>query len=383
MPRRIAAMSCLLGAVLLCLQAACAPTRDQIANEPIEIGVIAPVTGSVSVWGTNTLRGIQLAAEEVNEAGGLSGRSIELVTEDSKCEPEEAVRVLRNFIERRDLQVVLGNVCSSNVLAMAPIAQRNEVVLFSTGASNPKISEAGDFIFRNWPSDAIQGKLTALYAWEIGSFRESAVLYVNNAYGQGLEEVFSEEFEQMGGEVLLSETYSEGATDFRGQLSRIKERAPDLLYLPAYTQEYPLILRQVEEVGLEVPVIASETFDDSETIQAAGGAAEGVIFPSPAAFDTERAQGAAFREAFVEKFGEAPGITADTAYDALMIVAQAMQEGARTGPEIRDYLLDLEGYEGVAGTTTFDSRGDAPKEITFYEVREGQPVALERNPTLP
>jgi branched-chain amino acid transport system substrate-binding protein len=375
-------ISGLLAAVLVCLQVACSPSEGPETGEAIKIGVIVPVTGSVSVWGENTLHGIQLAAEQVNEAGGIAGERVELVVEDSKCEPEEAVRILRNFIDRRAIQVVLGNVCSSNVLAMAPIAQRNQVVLFSTGASNPKISEAGDFIFRNWPSDAVQGRLTAHYAREGGDFERAAILYVNNAYGQGLEQVFREEFEQMGGEVLLSETYSEGATDFRGPLSRIKERNPELLYLPAYTQEYPLILRQAEEIGLEAPILGSETFDDPQTIQAAGDAAEGVVFPSPAAFDTERPKGAAFQEAFVEKFGKSPGITADTAYDALMIVAEAMESGARTGPELRDYIMNLKDFEGVAGLTTFDAQGDAPKAITFYEVREGQAVPLDY-PTTP
>jgi len=375
MPRGV-----LFAASLLCLQVACAPKGQPAASLPIEIGVIAPTTGSLAVWGENTVRGIQLAADELNEAGGVSGRKIDLAVRDSKCEPAEAVRLLRSFIAERQIQVVLGIDCSADVLAMAPIAQENRVVLFSTGASNPEISQAGDFIFRNWPSDAIQGRLTAKYARDLGRFQRAAILYVDNAYGQGLDQVFGQELEAMGGQVVLSEAYPEGATDVRAQLARIKAQSPDLLYLPAYTKELPIILQQAKAIGLQAHVIASETFDDPGTIEAAGAAAEGVVFPSPAAFDTQRPQGAKFQQAFEKKFGEPPGVTADTGYDALNMVAQAMEHGATTGMEIKDYLSGLEGYEGVAGETTFDRHGDAPKNVTFYEVRQGRPVALEQTP---
>ena len=133
-------------------------------------------------------------------------------------------------------------------------------------------------------------------------------------------------------------------------------------------------------MGLAAHVIASETFDDPGTMAAAGAAAEGVVFPSPAAFDTRRPQGAKFQQAFETKYGQPPGVTADTAYDALMMVTQAMEHGATKGPEIRDYLFALKGYAGVAGVTTFDRHGDAPKNVTFYEVRQGKPVALDQTP---
>lgn len=371
-------MNLVLILVVVCSFLACGGRSGGRTTEKyIEVGVIAPLTGSVPVWGQNTVRGIQLAAKEINATGGISGKELRLLIEDSKCEPQEAVRILRKFITSQDVRVVLGNVCSSNVLAMAPIAERNKVVLFSTGASNPKISDAGDYVFRNWPSDAIQGKLTAEYAATAVNLQNAAIFYVNNAYGQGLESVFREEFEKLGGAVVLSETYAEGATDFRAQLSRIKDSAPQGLYLPAYTQEYPLILRQAEEIGFSGPIIASETFDDPRTIADGGSAAEGVVFPSPAAFDTQNELGHKFYEAFKTEYGEEPGITADTAYDALRIVAAAFESGASSGPEVRDYLLNLKDFPGVAGATTFDEKGDAPKEIMFYQVREGKAVPLD------
>lgn len=358
---------------LVLLLQGCSPA----AKEAVSVGVIVPTTGSISVWGVNSERGIRLAAKQINAAGGIDGAELRLVVEDSECKPEKAVAALRGLISR-GVQVVLGNICSSNVLAMAPIAEESQVVLFSTGASNPAISDAGDFVFRNWPSDSIQGDLTAEYAFRHG-FKNVAILYVDNAYGQGLEGEFRKHFQELGGTMALtpSETYAEGDDDFHAQLDRITGSGADALYLPAYTREYPLILRQLRELGSEIPVIASETFDDPQTIEQAGSAAEGVVFPSPAAFDETTPQGREFAQAFEEEFGKPPGVTADTAFDAMEIVADALSSGARTGSAIKDYLYGLEDYKGVAGTVHFDANGDAQKTVHFYRVAEGVAAPVE------
>jgi branched-chain amino acid transport system substrate-binding protein len=373
--RRAPTIAAASAAVLPLVLALCACSRPPL--EPIDVGVLVPLTGSLSVWGVNTERGIRLAAEHVNAAGGVDGRRIRLLVEDSECKPETAVTVLRGWTARGDVPVVLGAICSSDVLAMAPIAERGEVVILSTGASNPAISDAGEFVFRNWPSDRIQGELTADYAYGRG-LRNVAILFVDNAYGRGLEAVFGEHFGALGGALAVtpSESYTEGDGDFRAQLSRIAGSGADALYLPAYTREYPLILAQARELGLEIPIVASETFDDPATIERSGAAAEGVVFPSPASFDRSAPQGRAFVAAFERAYGEPPGITSDTAFDAMNIVAGAISAGARTGPEIRDFLNALEDYPGIAGVVEFDARGDAPKRIVFYSVSGGVATPL-------
>lgn len=354
-------------ALLVLTLPACAPSPE----EPIEVGVLVPISGSLSVWGVNSERGVRLAADRINAAGGIDGRPVRLLVEDSECEPEKAVSVLRDWIARGDVPVVVGAICSSDVLAMAPVAEAGEVVVLSTGASNPAISDAGEFVFRNWPSDRIQGELTADHAFERG-FRNVAVLFVDNAYGRGLEAVFAEHFRQLGGAIASpSQSYAEGDDDFGAQIARIRSSGADALYLPAYTREYPRILSQARELGLEIPILASETFDDPETVARSGAAAEGVVFPSPASFDRSSPRGREFVAAFEDAFGEPPGITSDTAFDAMNMIGEALAAGARTGPRIRDFLNDLEDYRGVAGTVTFDSRGDAPKAVIFYSVSGG------------
>jgi branched-chain amino acid transport system substrate-binding protein len=371
---------------LLSTLPACSPRPE----EPIEVGVLVPLTGSLRIWGINSERGIRLAADRINAAGGIGGRPIHLLVEDSECRPETAVAALRRWIAAGEVPAVLGAICSSDVLAMGPVAESGQVVVLSTGASNPAISDAGELIFRNWPSDRVQGHLTADYAIAQG-FETVAILYVDNAYGRGLEQVFTERFREHGGTVKLSpseshsESYSEGDTDFRAQLEKILAAGADALYLPAYTAEYPAILSQARELGLEIPIIASETFDDPETIERSGAAAEGVVFPSPGSIDRSTPRGREFAEAFESTYGEPPGITSDTGFDAMSLIAEALSHGARTGPEIRDFLNGLEGYEGVAGAVAFDSNGDAGKEIRFYTVSGGvtEQLSLELHADAP
>lgn len=372
LPRIITAVAATVP--LLLTLGACSPPPP---TEPLEIGVLVPLSGSLAVWGVNSERGVKLAAERINAAGGIDGRPVDLLVEDSECKPERAVAVLRGWSARGDVPAVVGAICSSDVLAMAPVAESSEIVVLSTGASNPAISEAGHFIFRNWPSDRIQGELTAEYAYEQG-YRKVAILYVDNAYGEGLETVFGERFQELGGALALSPpaSYAEGDDDFSDQISGIKESGADALYLPAYTHEYPAILAQVREAGLTIPIIASETFDDPDTIERAGAAAAGVVFPSPASFDASTPQGREFADAFASAYGEVPGITSDTAFDAMNMIAEALRAGARTGPEIQRFLSSLQGYQGVAGTVAFDAHGDAPKAIHFYSVSGGQAKPL-------
>lgn len=372
---RVAVVAAVAATLLWTLEACSPPSESGSEPEPdpLYVGVLVPASGSLAVWGVNSERGIRLAADRINADGGI-GRPVQLLVEDSECEPEKAVSVLEGWISRGDVPVVLGAACSSDVLAMAPIAERSEIVVLSTGASNPEISEAGEFVFRNWPSDRIQGALTADHASESG-YRKAAILFVDNAYGQGLEQVFRERFAELGGAVVASRAYPQGDTDFHAEIADLAGAGADVLYLPAYTEEYPTILAQAQE--LEVPILAAETFDDPETIASAGEAADGAVFPSPGSIDRSTPEGEDFAAAFEGRYGEPAGITSDTGFDAMNLVAEALAGGARTGPEIRDFLNRVEGYRGAAGTIEFDAAGDAGKEIAFYSVSGGVAERLE------
>jgi branched-chain amino acid transport system substrate-binding protein len=167
-------------------------TRERQPDQPdtVTIGAILPLTGSAAPYGKNARRGIELALEEINANGGVNGKKVKVLYEDSKTEPKEAVSALRKLHSSSGVKFIIGDINSTGVLAMAPIAVRERILLLSPGASNPKISDAGDYIFRNWHSDALEGQVDADHAYSTLGWREAAVLYVNAAYGAGLAETF-------------------------------------------------------------------------------------------------------------------------------------------------------------------------------------------------
>ena len=230
-------------------------------EKEIKIGAVLPLTGSAAVWGENSRMGLEIALEEVNAAGGVKGKKVNLIFEDSQSDSAKAVSALQKLISTDKVSVVIGDIASSSVLAMAPIAEKAKVVLLSPGASNPDISKAGEFIFRNWQSDALEGKVDAKYAYEhLG--KNVAVLYVSNAYGTGLKTVFEESFQKLGGKILASESFEQGATDMRSQLNKIRSLKLDAIYMPGYPPEMAILLRQAKEMGIKVPFLSVQAFDD-------------------------------------------------------------------------------------------------------------------------
>jgi branched-chain amino acid transport system substrate-binding protein len=350
---------------------------EESGQSEYQIGSVLPLTGSAAVWGQNAQRGMNLALEEINSEGGINGEEIEIIYKDSQSEPKVATSALQNLLATQDVPVVIGDIASSSVLAMAPIAEKNEVVLLSPGASNPKISDAGEYIFRNWHSDAMEGEAGAEYAYDKLGWRDVAILNVNNAYGVGLADVFTETFESLEGEVAVRAPFPQGATDVRAQISKIDNANPDGIYMPGYPPEMATALIQMEELGVDLPVLSTQSFDDPEIIKRAGDAAEGVIFSIPKPPDTSRSVVSHFQEAYTAEYGEKPGVTSDTGYDAVRMIARAFENGATTAPEIKTYLDTLKGFPGAVGLTTFNEDGDMKRDFTFLEIKSGKQVRAQ------
>ena len=345
--------------------------------ESVTIGAVLPLTGSGAIWGQNAKKGIDLALDEINSAGGVKGTKIEVVYEDSETLPKSAVSAFRKLIDTHQIEVCIADIASSNVLAMAPIAESNKIVIISPGASSPEITGAGEYIFRNWSSDALQGVYSAKMAYNVLKFRKVAIVYVNNAYGVGLRDVFTKEFKKLGGEVLIAEAFKQEDTDFRMQLTKIKNANPDGIYLPGYPKEIPLLLKQAKELGLDKQILATEAFEDPKILEVAGDAAEGVIFSYPKPADQKEKVVSDFISNYKKRYGEEPGICSDTGYDAIRIIAWAMEHAGFTSQKIQKQLLKLKDFPGAAGATTFDENGDVLKPFIFKTVKNGKFVMYE------
>ena len=343
----------------------------------IEIGAVLPLTGSAAVWGQNVKKGMDLALDQVNAAGGVRGRQLQVLYEDSEGLPRNSVSALTKLIDADGIQVAIGDVASSSVLSMAPIANARKVVILSPGASNPDISHAGPFVFRNWHSDAQEGVFLAEVAFNKLRMRQVSIIYVNNGYGKGLEEVFSKRFAEIGGKIRTSQAFDQGATDFRAQLTRIKSSGCDGIFMPGYPQEMPEVLKQAKELGITKQFLCPSAFEDQQTLNLAGPAAEGVIYDYPKQGDLSRPYVANFYKDYQRRYGTPPGALSDTGYDALMLIVQAMKTSGLSGTEIQKGLRRIKNYPGVAGDTTFDEHGDIVKEFVLKTVKGGEFVTYE------
>lgn len=342
----------------------------------IKIGATLPLSGDAAVWGNNTREGIELAVEEINSAGGVLGKKIKVVYEDTQALPDKGVSAYRKLTKVDKVPTIIDDSVSSVTLAMAPLAQKDNVVILATGATAPKISEAGKYIFRIWNSDAYEGEVAAQYACTTLNLRKVAILFINNDYGKGLEGVFKTEFARFGGEIVTSESFEQNSTDMRSQVTKIKNSSPDGLYIIGYPKETPIALRQIKELGLKAKLIGTVAMNDPKLIETAGDSVEGLIFPYPR--DPSGQHVEQFGIKFNNKYDKDPGITADVGYDAVKMIVKAIELAKDySGEDIRKGLNMLKNFPGVSGVMTFDENGDVHKPMGMKIVTAGEFAWIE------
>jgi len=340
-------------------------------TENIKIGFITALTGDYAVYGEKMMNAAKLAAEEINNEGGVRGTRIEFIFEDGMFDAKTSVNAIKKLVFVDKVQVIVGAENSSPSLADVPIADANKVVLYLVGASSPKLSNVSDYVFRNVPSDAIQGVIIARIARKVLHYSRACIIYANNDYGADIQDIFSKEFEKLGGKVLLSQSFNDGDIDFKTQLTKIKTSEPELIFMPAGYKEAVKILITAKEIGLKSQFIAPEIFYGPEILTVAREAAEGVICTAPAkSFEDYESDPlfSSFSTEFEKRFGEKPDQYAANTYDAVKILAKAMETGGTKGPEIAKALRTIKTYEGVAGKMTFEN-GDAIMPFSAYVVK--------------
>jgi branched-chain amino acid transport system substrate-binding protein len=345
-------------------------------KEPIKIGILLSLTGPISPFGNQALEAIQLAIEEINNKGGINGRALKIIVEDTKSEPKEAVTAFNKLTNIDKVPVVIGPLASSLGMACAPIAQEKKIVLFSPAVSALEFTKIGDYIFRNWPTAEILTKDMADFAFEKLKLKKIAILYVNNDMGVDYKTFFERRFLDLGGEIVISEKFEQGATDFKTQLTKIKNKNPEAIYLLGQ-KENGIALRQIKEMRLETIILSNVGIEDSEIIKLAKEAAEGVIYNTPG-FAENFQKTKDYKKNYQNRYGKESGIMAASTYDAVYIVAKAIEEAKTyTGEEIKNSLKTIKNFQGITGLTNFDENGDVIKASTFKTVKNGKFVPYE------
>jgi branched-chain amino acid transport system substrate-binding protein len=331
----------------------CAPG----SSESISIGAALPLTGPVSYYGVDSKRGIDLALEQVNAEGGVQGKTLKVIYEDTQGQGKQAVSAVRKLISSDGVAAIIGAGTSTETMAIAPVMERSKVVLISPVSSAASISEAGEYIFRSVPSDAAQAE--SLADWILSSgFDRIALLYVNQTWGVGLKDDFVRAYKSRGGNILAEVATDLDEKDFRTQLTQMRASSPQAYAAIIYAKEGGLLLKQARELGIGDQFFGADPWTKQELIDAAGDAAEGVRFTTPATYDGPEFE--SFRKAYLEKYQVEPGIYDAHGYDCLKILASALRQSDLSGPSIRNALARTTGFVGATGETTFDLNGDVP-----------------------
>ena len=336
------------------------PAAEPEETGPLRIGVMESATGPGETYGTVAIQAKQMAVAEINAAGGINGRMIELIVEDSKCNAQDAITAYRKLTDVDGVKIILGTSCSGAMLGVAPLAERDGVILFSGLATNPDIAEAGDFIFRTSLNDAQVGIDTGNLLWADG-VRKLATITESTDYAEGVRRTTVEQFEKRGGEVVAEERYVSDATDFRTQLTKLLSENPDGLHISAQSEfTGGTIVKQARELGYEGPIYGEVVVVGATAIEIAGEAARGVKAVI-ADLDPENAIGQEVLTNFREQYGYVTlAWYIGSAYDDVYIAAECLKQ---TGDDqdaegFRDCLYEITWSGAIGDNYSFDERGE-------------------------
>ncbi len=351
------------------------------ANATIRVGEYASLTGKEATFGTSSHQGTELAIEQVNAAGGVLGKKIDLIYEDDRSVPGEAATIAKKLINSNDVVALLGEVASGRSLEAAPIAQANHIPMISPSSTNPKVTQVGDYIFRVCFTDPFQGKLLADFARNSLKVNKVAVFSdVAAPYSVGLAEYFVKPFVAEGGTVVSEQKYTGGDKDFKAQLTVIKNARPDAIFVPGYYTDVGLIVAQARQLGITVPMFGGDGWEAPELIQIAGAdALKNTYYSTHFSPQSTEPRVQKFVEAFKAKYdGKTPDAMAALGYDSAMVLVDAIKRAGTTDePALRDAIAATRDFPGVSGTTTLDANRDASKSAVIITVKDGKFQYLE------
>ena len=345
-----------------------------VTADTILIGEVGSLTGSEATFGISTRNAIELALREVNAAGGVKGRKIEIRVYDNQSKPEEAAQAANRLINQDQVLLILGEVASSNSMAMAEKAQPAKVPMISNASTNPKVTEIGNYIFRVCFIDPFQGYVMAKFAHDNLKMNKVAVLRdLGSDYSQGLADVFERKFTEMGGKIVAGETYTKGSTDFRSQLTAIKRAAPDAIYIPGYYNDIGLIARQARELGITAKLMGGDGWDSEKLFELGGAAVEGSYFSNHYSPDDPNPRIQKFIADYKAAYGSVPDALAALGYDAAMVAVDAIKRApSLERAAVRDAIAATRNFPGVTGTITLDDKRNATKPAVVLEVGKGK-----------
>jgi branched-chain amino acid transport system substrate-binding protein len=368
----------------IALAAACSKSGDaggSAAGATIKVGEFASLTGKEATFGTSSHEGTVLAIEEINAAGGVLGKQLELVYEDNRSTPGESATIAKKLINNDKVIAILGEVASGRSLEVAPFAQQSRIPQISPSSTNPDVTKVGDYIFRVCFIDPFQGTLLANFAK--GTLKAQKVAIFSDVaapYSVGLGRFFKEAWLAGGGTVVSEVKYTGGDKDFKAQLTVIKNTQPDAIMVPGYYTDVGLIVAQARQLGITVPLFGGDGWEAPELIQIAGAEnLVGTYYSTHFSPNSTDPLAQKFVAAYKARYnGKVPDAMAALGYDSVLVLVDAIKRAGTTDePALRDAIAATKDFPGATGLTTLDANRDASKPAVIITVKDGKFEYLE------
>ena len=341
----------------------------------ILVGEFGSLSGPQATFGQSTHNGIMMAADEINTAGGINGRKIKVLTEDDQSKQEEAANAVTKLISQNNVSAILGEVASSASIAAAPICQSNKVPMITPSSTNEEVTKKGDYIFRVCFIDNYQGPVMAQFALRDLKVKRAAILTdVKNDYSTGLTTVIEQTLKNGGAQVVGKQSYSNGDSDFRSQLTAIKATNPQVIFIPGYYTDVGQIASQSKDLGMNVPFVGGDGWESPKLLEIGGKALNGSFYANHYFYGDPSPKVHNFVQKYKDRYGAIPDALAALGYDAMGVLADAMKRAGKIeGAAVRDAIAATKNYQGVTGTITLGpDRNPVGKKIVIEEIKNQQ-----------
>lgn len=335
-----------------------------LGNKNIKIGIIGHFSGDYASYGIPMKNAAELAIEETNNAGGINGKQIELIVEDDSSDPVKAASAMNKLVSIDNVDYILSAQGSGVTSVITPIAESNSKILMITLGSAPGLASGNNYVYRSTPSDVYQASQMTDYMNNNLKPQKIAGIYRNDAYGIGIKEIIED---RTSAEVVAGELFESNNLDFKTSLTKIKQANPDVLIIAGASDSYPLLLKQIGELGITAKIFASETFYDEKVLDSSENT-EGVY----TIFQEDPKDYVNFKSKYVQRFGEEPSAYSMYAYDGTISLIKALETTDDNINQVKDKLHSIK-FNGASGEIGFDSEGDRTGvSYAIYKVVNGK-----------
>lgn len=356
-----------LGLALLIAVTGCTPEEENV----LKIGMVGPLSGEAAAYGTNILRAAEIAVEEANKSGELGDITLKIISEDTEGDWSKAANAFTKLIDVDKVSVIIGGVLSSESEAGSSLVKDAKIPTISPSSTAVDLTKDNPYLFRNCLSDEVQAEQIAEFAVEELGLSKFAVLYTTNDYGKSLRDAFTNKAEELA-KVVAVEAFADKDNDFKPQLTAIKEKNPDCLYIAGYYTEAAKIAQQAKDLGMEVQLLGADGLCNAVLLEIGEAAVEGTYATSGFYPDDPSPDVQNFVKAYKDKHGEEPDMFAAQGYDAARIVIAAIKSQGSSSEEIREGLAVTKDFPGITGKTSIDEEGDTIKDVLILKVEGGK-----------